>query len=134
MMALAYAPSFPPSPIELPVDGWHPKETWLFHELIEKSRLSAVFQPIIDFRNLSYIAFEGLIRGPKNSPLHTPKSLFAVADRLGARRSNAPAGRRYSEISPASIYLESCSSIPAQTVWKMRVFSTAGPTIWLAWG
>ncbi len=87
MMALAYAPSFPPSPIELPVDGWHPKETWLFHELIEKSRLSAVFQPIIDFRNLSYIAFEGLIRGPKNSPLHTPKSLFAVADRLGARRT-----------------------------------------------
>ena len=86
MMALAYAPSFPTSTIELPVDGWQPKETRHFYELIEKSSLSAVFQPIIDFRNLSYIAFEGLIRGPKNSPLHTPKSLFEVADRLGARR------------------------------------------------
>ena len=86
MMALAYAPSFPASTIKLPVDGWQPKETRHFYELIEKSSLSAVFQPIIDFRNLSYIAFEGLIRGPKNSPLHTPKSLFEVADRLGARR------------------------------------------------
>ena len=86
MMALAYAPSFHLSLIEPPVDEWRTREAQHFHELIEESRLSAVFQPIIDFRSHSYIAFEGLIRGPKDSPFHTPKSLFAAADRLEARR------------------------------------------------
>ncbi len=86
MMALAYAPSFHRSPIESPFDEWRTPEARHFYELIEESRLSAVFQPIIDFRSHSYIAFEGLIRGPKNTPFHTPKSLFTTADRLGARR------------------------------------------------
>ena len=48
--------------------------------------MTAVFQPIIDFRIHSYIAFEGLIRGPANTPLHAPKELFAAAERHGLRR------------------------------------------------
>ena len=88
MMALAYAPSFHFSPTEPPsTDQWRTKEARSFHEIIEKAQLSAVFQPIIDFRSHAYIAFEGLIRGPKNSPLHTPKALFETANRLCARRA-----------------------------------------------
>ena len=86
MMALAYAPSFHLSQITHSVNDWQTREAQQFQELIAESRLSAVFQPIIDFRSYSYIAFEGLIRGPMNSPFHTPRSLFAAADRLGARR------------------------------------------------
>lgn len=86
MMALAYAPSFHLSQIPHSVNDWQTREAQQFQELIAESRLSAVFQPIIDFRSYSYIAFEGLIRGPMNSPFHTPRSLFAAADRLGARR------------------------------------------------
>lgn len=87
MMALAYAPSFHRPPTESqPLNQWRTKEGREFYEIIENSRLSAVFQPIIDFRNHAYIAFEGLIRGPRHSALHSPKALFETADRLGARR------------------------------------------------
>lgn len=48
-------------------------------------KLSAVFQPILDFRAHAYFAFEGLIRGPVDSPYHSPVELFAAAERHGLR-------------------------------------------------
>ncbi|HLA36334.1 MAG TPA: GGDEF domain-containing protein [Rhodocyclaceae bacterium] len=50
-------------------------------ELLTLRRLHAVFQPIVDLRNGSIYGFEGLIRGPENSPLHTPHALFEQARR-----------------------------------------------------
>ena len=47
--------------------------------LLRTDRLSAFFQPILDQRNRRYIAFEGLMRGPEHSPLHSPSALFAAA-------------------------------------------------------
>ena len=61
-------------------------EADLIHEFIEFDMLSAVFQPIIDFRAHAYFAFEGLIRGPANTPYHTPQALFAAAERHGLRQ------------------------------------------------
>ena len=55
-------------------------------DLIDNRQLSCVFQPIIDFRTHSYIAFEGLIRGPEGTALHTPHQLFTAAERHGLRR------------------------------------------------
>ena len=52
-------------------------------EIIRKRQLKALFQPILDMRNGSYIGYEGLIRGPSDSPLHTPLNLFRAAAMYG---------------------------------------------------
>lgn len=55
-------------------------------DLIHNNRLHAVFQPILDMHGQKYLAYEALIRGPKNSPLHMPSALFDVAQRTNLRR------------------------------------------------
>ncbi|WP_024302285.1 GGDEF domain-containing protein [Pseudogulbenkiania sp. MAI-1] len=55
----------------------------LCHQLdviINERRLLPVFQPIVDMEEGSILGYEGLIRGPSNSPLHSPVSLFAAAE------------------------------------------------------
>ena len=49
------------------------------NEIIERRLLTALFQPIVDLRNGDIIGYEGLIRGPSDSPLHSPLSLFKTA-------------------------------------------------------
>jgi EAL domain-containing protein (putative c-di-GMP-specific phosphodiesterase class I)/GGDEF domain-containing protein len=49
------------------------------HEIITHRKLSALFQPILDLKTGEFIGFEGLIRGPADSPLHSPINLFAAA-------------------------------------------------------
>lgn len=65
---------------------WHSEEFDLLEDIIDNGRLSAVFQPIIDFSTHSYTGFEGLIRGPENTPLHSPAQLFEAAELHGMRR------------------------------------------------
>lgn len=55
----------------------------LFRDIVDQRRLSAVFQPILDFRSRSYLAFEGLIRGPLAASLHAPSELFEAAHAAG---------------------------------------------------
>jgi len=74
---------FNPEPPDSEVDS---DEVEQLIDLIDNRQLNCVFQPIIDFRTQAYIAFEGLIRGPKNSALHSPQQLFAAAERHGLRR------------------------------------------------
>lgn len=61
-------------------------EASLIRSFIDNKRLSAVFQPIIDFRVHAYFAFEGLIRGPRDTPYHAPQALFEAAERHGMRQ------------------------------------------------
>src|SRR5450830_2198560 len=49
------------------------------HDIIHGSKLSALFQPIIHMHSGDIIGYEGLIRGPSDSPLHAPMNLFKVA-------------------------------------------------------
>lgn len=49
------------------------------HEIIEKRQLTALFQPIMDMQTAQIIGYEGLIRGPSDSSLHSPLNLFKVA-------------------------------------------------------
>lgn len=49
------------------------------HEIIERRQLTALFQPIIRMQLGEIVGFEGLIRGPSDSPLHSPLNLFKVA-------------------------------------------------------
>lgn len=48
-------------------------------EILDNKHLNAVFQPIIDMNTAAVIGHEGLIRGPADSPLHSPMKLFNTA-------------------------------------------------------
>lgn len=52
-------------------------------EIITHRRLNALFQPIIDLKNGEFLGYEGLIRGPADSPLHSPINLFGAAQQQG---------------------------------------------------
>ncbi len=49
------------------------------HEILERRQLTALFQPIIRMQGGEIVGYEGLIRGPSDSPLHSPMNLFKVA-------------------------------------------------------
>lgn len=55
----------------------------LLAEIIEHRLLHAVYQPIIAMRSGDIVGYEGLIRGPVESPLHMPGWLFKIAKRNG---------------------------------------------------
>lgn len=52
-------------------------------EIIEQRKLTALFQPILDLKSGEFLGFEGLIRGPSDSLLHSPLNLFGAATREG---------------------------------------------------
>lgn len=53
------------------------------HDIIHANLLTAVYQPIIDLSQGKVAGFEGLIRGPAMSVLHSPIELFRVARDCG---------------------------------------------------
>ncbi|MDI1363184.1 GGDEF domain-containing protein [Methylotenera sp.] len=53
------------------------------HDIVQSNLLTAVFQPILDMQQAKIIGYEGLIRGPATSVLHTPIELFRVARACG---------------------------------------------------
>ncbi|MGB3706562.1 MAG: GGDEF domain-containing protein [Castellaniella sp.] len=52
-------------------------------ELLLHGELSAVFQPILWMREGALLGYEGLIRGPQDSPLRAPDRLFQAARACG---------------------------------------------------
>lgn len=57
-------------------------------ERIERLELlTAVFQPLADLRLGNVFGYEGLIRGPEGSPLHSPVALFDMAEQCGCFQS-----------------------------------------------
>lgn len=53
------------------------------YEILRRRKLSALFQPIIDLKSGEFVGYEGLIRGPADSPLHSPINLFKAASKHG---------------------------------------------------
>ncbi len=49
------------------------------HEIIRQRKLTALFQPLLDLTSGEFLGYEGLIRGPADSPLHSPANLFSAA-------------------------------------------------------
>lgn len=49
------------------------------HEIIRQRKLTALFQPILNLKTGEFYGYEGLIRGPSDSPLHSPINLFSAA-------------------------------------------------------
>lgn len=52
-------------------------------QLIDERRLTFLFQPIIHARDRAVLGYEALVRGPSDSPLHSPSMLFEAAAREG---------------------------------------------------
>lgn len=52
-------------------------------EIIRERQLNAIFQPIVNMQDATIIGYEGLIRGPSDSPLHSPLMLFQAARECG---------------------------------------------------
>jgi diguanylate cyclase (GGDEF)-like protein len=53
------------------------------YDIIEHRRLTALFQPVIDLRHCTVIGYEALVRGPSDSPLHSPIKLLRLAHQAG---------------------------------------------------
>jgi len=53
------------------------------HSIIRERRLTPHYQPIVRLRAGEILGYEGLIRGPSDSYLHSPVALIEAADRLG---------------------------------------------------
>ena len=49
------------------------------HEIIQQRKLTAMFQPILNLKTGEFYGYEGLIRGPSDSTLHSPINLFGAA-------------------------------------------------------
>lgn len=51
--------------------------------ILEHKKLTPYFQPIVSLTQKKIVGYEALIRGPSNSPLHSPLNLFDIAERYG---------------------------------------------------
>jgi len=52
-------------------------------DILKQRCLTALFQPILDMSDGTILGYEGLIRGPADSPLHSPANLFGAAKQQG---------------------------------------------------
>lgn len=52
-----------------------------FFTIINQQKIETLLQPIISLRDGSVYGFEALSRGPKDSPFHSPITLFEYADK-----------------------------------------------------
>lgn len=56
----------------------------LIHRIIDQKLLTPLYQPIVDLKSAKIFGYSGLIRGPSDSNLHSPDSLFRAAEVVGA--------------------------------------------------
>lgn len=88
-------------------------------ELMRESRITSLFQPIVDPRSRGICGYEALTRGPSDSWLHSPQNLFEAACRAGLKVeldflcmqsafkrfvAARVAGQLFLNVSPDSIY------------------------------
>lgn len=55
------------------------KQMTPLQEIIQQRKLTALFQPILNLKTGEFYGYEGLIRGPSDSTLHSPINLFGAA-------------------------------------------------------
>lgn len=73
-------PSFSPSVMPSTDQTFLDKDSLSpLQEIIQQRKLSALFQPILNLKSGEIYGYEGLIRGPSDSTLHSPLNLFSAA-------------------------------------------------------
>lgn len=75
--------SHPVSPQAASRPGTHAKLLRVAYDVLENRRLTPLFQPIIDMKSGAIAGYEGLVRGPSDSPLHSPVKLLKLARQSG---------------------------------------------------
>lgn len=60
-----------------------PDQLALIKQILDQRLLEAHFQPILDLKSTEIIGYEGLIRGPADTPLRAPVELFRAANKHG---------------------------------------------------
>ena len=55
----------------------------IFNEILQNKSLTTLLQPIVDLNPRTITGYESLIRGPSDSPYHSPVTLFDIAIRNG---------------------------------------------------
>ncbi len=73
----------PASPQPASRHGNHAKLLRVAYDVLENRRLTPLFQPIIDMQGGAIAGYEGLVRGPSDSPLHSPVKLLKLARQSG---------------------------------------------------
>lgn len=53
----------------------------LFFKVVEEQKIKTVFQPVISLRDGSLFGYEALSRGPENTPMNSPETLFNYAQK-----------------------------------------------------
>ncbi len=89
-MHMPITATFSPTPVSaIPcacheaLPGEHEDHAALLDDILAQRSLTAFFQPIIEFSGGRIFGYEGLIRGPADTPLHAPIHLFKAAENLG---------------------------------------------------
>jgi len=59
------------------------KQRKLLNEILENGTITTLFQPLFDISRQTILGYEALSRGPKNSCLEMPNTLFQVAHQYG---------------------------------------------------
>jgi len=54
------------------------------NDILANASLTPLFQPIVSMKDQKIYGYEALIRGPSDSPLHSPINLFDAASRYGS--------------------------------------------------
>ena len=52
-----------------------------FKDIIAKEQLNIVYQPLVSIHSGSIMGWEALVRGPENSPFHSPAVIFDLAEK-----------------------------------------------------
>jgi EAL domain-containing protein (putative c-di-GMP-specific phosphodiesterase class I)/GGDEF domain-containing protein len=61
------------------IESHHNSNLSTLREIIHQRKLSAVFQPVLNLKTGKFHGYEGLVRGPSDSKLHSPFNLFKAA-------------------------------------------------------
>lgn len=92
----------------------------LFNELdavLQHGQLSTMFQPIVDIHAQHIMGYEALIRGPSDSPLHSPTTLFEAGYGHGCLSEldllcRKVSIKRFHQLAlPGKLFLNTCPSV-----------------------
>jgi EAL domain-containing protein (putative c-di-GMP-specific phosphodiesterase class I)/GGDEF domain-containing protein len=100
----------------------------LLDDILHAGRLTPLFQPVVDLAQGCIYGYESLIRGPRDSLLHTPDALFGEARRRGVHpaleHASAASGLRTFQTLDA----------PADSCLFLNMSASALLHFWASWG